>query len=216
MARVFAEHRPTAVLNLAAETHVDRSIDGPRPFIDTNIVGTFVLLEAARAFVGAARRRPRATRSAFCTCRPTRSTARWAPTGCSARRRPTRRTRRTRRARRRRIIWCARIPHLRPAGADHQLLEQLRTVSVSRKADPADDAERARRPAAADLRRRRQRARLAARRGPLRRASAGARQGPRRARSTTSAAATSAPTSRSSIGSATLPKRCVRRRRTRR
>jgi dTDP-glucose 4,6-dehydratase len=50
VARVFAEHRPAAVLNLAAETHVDRSIDGPRPFIDTNIVGTFVLLEAARAF----------------------------------------------------------------------------------------------------------------------------------------------------------------------
>jgi dTDP-glucose 4,6-dehydratase len=52
MARAFAEHQPTAVLNLAAETHVDRSIDGPRPFIDTNIVGTFTLLEAARAFVG--------------------------------------------------------------------------------------------------------------------------------------------------------------------
>src|SRR5882762_6522184 len=53
VAQVFADHRPAAVLNLAAETHVDRSIDGPRPFIDTNIVGTFVLLEAARAFVGA-------------------------------------------------------------------------------------------------------------------------------------------------------------------
>ena len=51
--RVFAEHQPAAILNLAAETHVDRSIDGPRPFIDTNIVGTFVLLEAARAFVAA-------------------------------------------------------------------------------------------------------------------------------------------------------------------
>ena len=50
--RVFAEHRPDAVLNLAAETHVDRSIDSPRPFIDTNIVGTFVLLEAARAIAG--------------------------------------------------------------------------------------------------------------------------------------------------------------------
>src|SRR6516165_11122735 len=48
VARVFAEHRPTAVLNLAAETHVDRSIDSPRPFVDTNIVGTFVLLEASR------------------------------------------------------------------------------------------------------------------------------------------------------------------------
>jgi dTDP-glucose 4,6-dehydratase len=59
VARVFADQQPTAVLNLAAETHVDRSIDGPRPFIDTNIVGTFVLLEAARAFAagldGAAR-----------------------------------------------------------------------------------------------------------------------------------------------------------------
>ena len=39
------------MINLAAETHVDRSIDGPRPFIDTNIVGTFVLLETARTFV---------------------------------------------------------------------------------------------------------------------------------------------------------------------
>jgi dTDP-glucose 4,6-dehydratase len=53
VASVFAAHRPTAVLNLAAETHVDRSIDGPRPFIDTNIVGTFVLLEAARTFAAA-------------------------------------------------------------------------------------------------------------------------------------------------------------------
>ena len=62
VARVFAEHRPTAVLNLAAETHVDRSIDGPRPFIDTNIVGTFVLLEAARAYVA---RLDAASRDAF-------------------------------------------------------------------------------------------------------------------------------------------------------
>jgi len=50
MARVFAEHAPDAVLNLAAETHVDRSIDSPRPFVDTNVVGTLVLLEAARKF----------------------------------------------------------------------------------------------------------------------------------------------------------------------
>jgi dTDP-glucose 4,6-dehydratase len=50
MMRVFEEHKPDAVLNLAAETHVDRSIDSPRPFIDTNVVGTLVLLEAARKF----------------------------------------------------------------------------------------------------------------------------------------------------------------------
>ena len=51
MTRVFADHHPDAVLNLAAETHVDRSIDGPRLFVDTNIVGTFTLLEVARAFI---------------------------------------------------------------------------------------------------------------------------------------------------------------------
>jgi len=51
MSRAFAEHHPDAVLNLAAETHVDRSIDGPRLFVDTNIVGTFTLLEVARAFI---------------------------------------------------------------------------------------------------------------------------------------------------------------------
>ncbi len=48
MDAVFAEHRPTAVLNLAAESHVDRSITGAAPFIDTNINGTYQLLEAAR------------------------------------------------------------------------------------------------------------------------------------------------------------------------
>jgi dTDP-glucose 4,6-dehydratase len=51
MSRVFDEHRPDAVLNLAAETHVDRSIDSPEPFIETNIAGTFVLLEASRRLV---------------------------------------------------------------------------------------------------------------------------------------------------------------------
>jgi len=49
--RVFREHRPSAVLNLAAETHVDRSIDGPAAFIRTNVTGTFELLEAARRYV---------------------------------------------------------------------------------------------------------------------------------------------------------------------
>ncbi len=47
--RVFAAHRPEAVMHLAAESHVDRSIDGPGDFIQTNITGTFNLLEAARA-----------------------------------------------------------------------------------------------------------------------------------------------------------------------
>jgi dTDP-glucose 4,6-dehydratase len=51
MKRVFEEQQPDAVINLAAETHVDRSIDGPQPFIDTNVIGTFVLLEMSRQLV---------------------------------------------------------------------------------------------------------------------------------------------------------------------
>jgi len=46
---IFREHGPTAVLNFAAESHVDRSIEGPEAFVQTNVVGTFALLEAARA-----------------------------------------------------------------------------------------------------------------------------------------------------------------------
>jgi dTDP-glucose 4,6-dehydratase len=50
VARLLAEHQPRAVLNFAAESHVDRSIHGPEDFIQTNIVGTFHLLEAVRAY----------------------------------------------------------------------------------------------------------------------------------------------------------------------
>ncbi|MBW2667465.1 MAG: dTDP-glucose 4,6-dehydratase [Deltaproteobacteria bacterium] len=46
--RIFAQYQPSAVLNFAAETHVDRSIDGPAEFIRTNVMGTFELLDAAR------------------------------------------------------------------------------------------------------------------------------------------------------------------------
>ena len=48
--RVFAAHTPDAVMHLAAESHVDRSIDGPGDFIETNINGTYNMLEAARAY----------------------------------------------------------------------------------------------------------------------------------------------------------------------
>ncbi len=47
---VFAEHKPDAVMHLAAESHVDRSIDGPGDFIETNITGTYNMLEAARSY----------------------------------------------------------------------------------------------------------------------------------------------------------------------
>jgi dTDP-glucose 4,6-dehydratase len=48
--QVFADHTPDAVMHLAAESHVDRSIDGPGSFIETNVMGTFHLLEAARGY----------------------------------------------------------------------------------------------------------------------------------------------------------------------
>jgi dTDP-glucose 4,6-dehydratase len=47
---VFAKHKPDAVMHLAAESHVDRSIDGPADFIETNVTGTFNMLEAARSY----------------------------------------------------------------------------------------------------------------------------------------------------------------------
>ena len=62
MAAVFAKHDPDAVLHLAAESHVDRSIDGPLAFVRTNITGTAVLLETARAHLS---RLPGARQAAF-------------------------------------------------------------------------------------------------------------------------------------------------------
>jgi len=50
IARIITMHRPGAILNLAAETHVDRSIDSPGSFVSTNVVGTYTLLERARAY----------------------------------------------------------------------------------------------------------------------------------------------------------------------
>jgi dTDP-glucose 4,6-dehydratase len=60
--RVFRQHQPSAVVHLAAESHVDRSIHGPADFVQTNVVGTFVLLEAARAHWSAL---PAADKAAF-------------------------------------------------------------------------------------------------------------------------------------------------------
>lgn len=50
VASLLAQHRPDAVVNFAAESHVDRSIDGPAAFVDTNVVGTLALLECARDY----------------------------------------------------------------------------------------------------------------------------------------------------------------------
>lgn len=54
--RIFNEQQPDAVMHLAAESHVDRSIDGPAEFIETNIIGTYTMLEAARFSLESVRR----------------------------------------------------------------------------------------------------------------------------------------------------------------
>ena len=62
MAELFVKHQPDAVMHLAAESHVDRSIDGPAAFIETNIIGTYTLLEATRNYWKAL---PEARKQAF-------------------------------------------------------------------------------------------------------------------------------------------------------
>lgn len=99
LGQLFAEYKPRAVVHFAAESHVDRSITGPEAFVETNVMGTFRLLEAARAY-WTGRDRQAAFR--------TRSMERWAPMPRrSPRQRLTRRTVRTPRARRPVITWCA-------------------------------------------------------------------------------------------------------------
>ena len=169
-----AEHRPRAVVHFAAESHVDRSIHGPAAFVQTNVVGTFTLLEAARAYWAAlaapsergvplpARLHRRGLRLA--RAEPTR------PSPRPRRTRPTARTR-PRRPARDHLVRAYHHTYGLPV-AHHQLLEQLRAVPVSREADPAHDRQRARGQAAAGLRRRPAGARLALRRATTARRSA--------------------------------------------
>ena len=97
---IFAEHSPAAVLHLAAESHVDRSIDGPGEFIHTNVVGTFTLLQESAALLAVASAPTRAS-FRFVHVSTDEVFGSLGPTGSSPRARPTARTRRTRRARRR-------------------------------------------------------------------------------------------------------------------
>ena len=102
--RLLAEHRPRAIVNFAAESHVDRSIDGPAAFIQTNVVGTLVLLEAARDYWLTLTGLNEQLSASF-TYRRTRCTDRWATTATSSRRPPTRQIHLTRRPRRPPITW---------------------------------------------------------------------------------------------------------------
>ena len=86
--RAFAEHRPTAVVHFAAESHVDRSIDNPSQFVVTNVLGTFQMLDAALR-IGRSWPSRRKANSASCMFPPTRFMARWGPPGCSLKERLT-------------------------------------------------------------------------------------------------------------------------------
>ncbi len=163
---------------------------GPAEFVQTNVVGTFCLLEEARAYwqqLAGARARgvplpARLHRRGLRLARARRSRVH--------RGHALRAEQPLQRLQGRLRPPGARLPpHLRPADAHHELLQQLRAAPVPGEADPADDPQRARRQAAAGVRRRPQRARLALRGGPLRRAARGARARAARARCTTSAAA---------------------------
>ena len=201
--QLLAEHRPRAIVNFAAESHVDRSIDGPAAFIQTNVVGTLVLLEAARDYwkslpeaahvrvplpacldgrgVRFARRRALHGELAL--------RAELAVLGLEGRVGPP---------------GACIPPDLWAAGADHALLEQLRSVPVPGQAHSADDPQGAGRGTDAGLRRRRKRPGLALRRRSLRGTRAGPRTRGRWARPTTSAATQSCETSTSYARSAGL------------
>jgi dTDP-glucose 4,6-dehydratase len=139
---VFETHKPDAVLHLAAESHVDRSITGPGAFIQTNVVGTYVMLDCAldywRGLDGAAKDAFRfhhvSTDEVYGSLGAEglfEETTPYDPVlalfGLEGGVRPP---------------GPGLVPHLRPAGGGLQLLEQLRPLSLPREADPAGDPQR--------------------------------------------------------------------------
>jgi dTDP-D-glucose 4,6-dehydratase len=134
---LFEAEKPRAVVHLAAESHVDRSILGPEEFIRANISGTFTMLDEARAYwerlTDADKRAFRflhvSTDEVYGSLRsnehPFTEQNQYAPNSPYA-------------ASKGRTDHLVRATsHLRIAGADHQLLQQLRPISVSRETDPA-------------------------------------------------------------------------------
>ena len=201
--RPWRGFRPHWIMHLAAESHVDRSIDGPAAFIQTNVVGTYVMLEAALAYwrgrrAGEPRRLPlpshldrrsvRLARRRRPVPRGHALCAELALFGLEGRLRPS----------------GARLaPHLRPADGADQLLQQLRALSFPGEAHPADDPQRARGQAAAGLRRGREHSRLAVRRRSRRGAADRRREAAARRELQYRRRATSGATSTSSTRSAT-------------
>jgi dTDP-glucose 4,6-dehydratase len=170
MARIFAEHQPDGVMHLAAESHVDRSIDNPSPFIHTNIVGVYTLLETAyRYWAGLPPERKDAFRfhhvstdevygSLSFTDPPFTETTAYKPRSAYS-------------------ASKASGDHLVRAWHETYGLPVLVT-NCSNNYGPGYHPERPRRPAAASIRQGRECARLAACGRPRPRALAGVRQGP--------------------------------------
>ena len=170
IAQLFETYQPDGVIHLAAESHVDRSITGSRVFVDTNVIGTFTLLEAARAYLAGADK-ALADRFRFVHVstdevygslgadglfvEDTAYDPELALFGHQGRVRSP---------------GQGLAPDLRPAGDRLQLFQQLRALPLPGKADPADHPGGAGWRAPARLRRRLQHPRLAVRRGPRPRA----------------------------------------------
>ncbi len=179
-----------AVVNFAAESHVDRSIDDQDAFARTHVIGTGTLLDAARE-LGVSRYLQVSTdevygsieEGSFTETSPLDPSSPYSATKTAGD-----------------LLVTAHVPHLRHRCFDRARLQQLRPPPVPREADPADHAQRSARRLAAGLRRRQAGSQLALRRGFLPRHPHGADQGQGRARPTTSAAPTSARTSRWSSG----------------
>jgi dTDP-glucose 4,6-dehydratase len=132
---VFREHRPTGLVNFAAESHVDRSIDGPREFVQTNTVGAFELLEAARSFLG---EETEAVRSRFRFLHVSTDEV-YGSLGADG-------------------AFCETTPYAPNSPYSASKAAQLRALPVPGEAHPADDPERHRGQGAAHLRGRWQRA----------------------------------------------------------
>ena len=210
MEQAIAEFRPDRIMHLAAESHVDRSITGAAEFIQTNVIGTFTLLEAARGYWSGLEP---AAKDAFRFLHVSTDEV----YGSLGRRGAVHRGNALRPELALFGVEGVVRPSgegvaadLRAAGGRLQLLEQLRALSLPGEADPADDPQRARRRAAAGLR---QAARMSAT-GSMSRimrarwTSSSSAAGS--ARPTTSAGATSAATSMSSAASARFSTRSRR------
>ena len=179
-----------AVVNFAAESHVDRSIDDQDAFVRTHVIGTGILLDAARE-LGVSRYLQVSTDEVYGSIE-SGSFTETSPLDPSSPYSATKAGRRPARLRP--------LPHLRHRRLDRPRLQQLRPAPVPGEADPADHPQRPPRRLAAGLRRRQAGPQLALRRGLLPRHPHGPERRARPARPTTSAAPTSARTSRSSSG----------------